>query len=393
MCDPLCGSTPIITFITGPPSSVENPRSAPLIRRTGTSLLRARPRRDPDRPTPRSTARHRRQAFRERPCRSPSTLREPSRRLPQLNQASPAAAARAPTVVGRCRRAPRSTGRPRLRCAPRWSTRRCPLRCAPADQLTAPGRPHRRAGREPRQAPRDRMGRRHRAPHPHADERFVARLPPGRAVAAPAPRGAGADRGARLGGGVLQRAGRRDVPRRTPAGTRAWAALGPDLCRVDADLGRCVEPVLAYDDPQAAVRRGAARPAGVLRGRQRVPQRGAVGRASSARSPPSATSPSATPSARRRRRQDAAGQPRTAPSGSPCPACAAGSPCTAATVSAAPLYAGRRRAPGSARTARSTGARTARSASTRAAPATTTTRRRTGTRRRSSSSSPSRRTG
>ena len=29
--------------------------------------------------------------------------------------------------------------------------------------------------------------------------------------------------------------------------------LGPDLCRVDADLGRCVELLLAYDDPQASL--------------------------------------------------------------------------------------------------------------------------------------------
>nr|MBA3288997.1 Fpg/Nei family DNA glycosylase [Acidimicrobiia bacterium] len=29
--------------------------------------------------------------------------------------------------------------------------------------------------------------------------------------------------------------------------------LGPDLCRTDADLGRCVQILLAYDDPQASV--------------------------------------------------------------------------------------------------------------------------------------------
>ena len=29
--------------------------------------------------------------------------------------------------------------------------------------------------------------------------------------------------------------------------------LGPDLSRVDADLGRCVELLLAYDDPQASL--------------------------------------------------------------------------------------------------------------------------------------------
>ena len=42
---------------------------------------------------------------------------------------------------------------------------------------------------------------------------------------------------------------------RLPDATRhpGLGGLGPDLCRVDADLGRCVELLLAYDDPQASL--------------------------------------------------------------------------------------------------------------------------------------------
>jgi endonuclease-8 len=32
-----------------------------------------------------------------------------------------------------------------------------------------------------------------------------------------------------------------------------FGRLGPDLCRVDADLGRCVELLLSYDDPRATM--------------------------------------------------------------------------------------------------------------------------------------------
>ncbi len=42
---------------------------------------------------------------------------------------------------------------------------------------------------------------------------------------------------------------------RLPDATRhpGLGGLGPDLSRVDADLGRCVELLLAYDDPQASL--------------------------------------------------------------------------------------------------------------------------------------------
>ena len=68
-----------------------------------------------------------------------------------------------------------------------------------------------------------------------------------------APRDAGAGRGAGLGGGVLQRSGRRDVPparRQPPPGL---GGLGPDLVPRRRRPRRCVELLLAYDDPQATL--------------------------------------------------------------------------------------------------------------------------------------------
>ena len=38
-----------------------------------------------------------------------------------------------------------------------------------------------------------------------------------------------------------------------PAGTPGCGGLGPDLCRADADLRRCIESLLAYDDPGASL--------------------------------------------------------------------------------------------------------------------------------------------
>jgi endonuclease-8 len=42
---------------------------------------------------------------------------------------------------------------------------------------------------------------------------------------------------------------------RSPDASRhpGLGGLGPDLCRVDADLGRCVQLLLAYDDPKATL--------------------------------------------------------------------------------------------------------------------------------------------
>ena len=89
-----------------------------------------------------------------------------------------------------------------------------------------------------------------------------------------------------MGGGVLQRADRRDVPpSRAVAATPGSGASGPTSCRVDADLDRCVELMLAYDDPTRLDQRGAPRPARVLRRRQRVSAARCCGPASSARAP------------------------------------------------------------------------------------------------------------
>ena len=160
---------------------------------------------------------------RPRPRRLPPVAPRPSVGTGGITRGGPPGA----YARSRCPRATRSTARRvRLRTAlvdhkmvrfeaPRLVGRR------------APGGADDRAGREPRQAPRDRVGRRRHPPHPHAHERVVARLSLGGAVAAPAPRDARRHRDRHVGGGVLQRADRRDVPQsRTspPPGTRAARA-------------------------------------------------------------------------------------------------------------------------------------------------------------------------
>ena len=146
----------------------------------------------------------------------------------------------------------------------------------------APGRAHDRARREPRQAPRDRVGRRRHPAHPHAHERVVAPLPPGRA--------AGSARTARcgplievdgVGGGVLQRPGRRDVPRArrrraipdsggsgpTSAASTPTSTAASSCCSPTTTRSAIVAEVLL--DQRVFCGR-----------RQRLPLRGAVGRAS-----------------------------------------------------------------------------------------------------------------
>ena len=58
VCDALCGSIPIITSIMGPPSSVGNRGRHSCFEGPARPSFEPRPRRDPDRPTLRSTARH-----------------------------------------------------------------------------------------------------------------------------------------------------------------------------------------------------------------------------------------------------------------------------------------------------------------------------------------------
>ena len=52
-----------------------------------------------------------------------------------------------------------------------------------------------------------------------------------------------------LGGGVLQRAARRDVPAARPAPAPGHGTLGPDLCKADADLGEVVNARLSLRGP------------------------------------------------------------------------------------------------------------------------------------------------
>ena len=149
--------------------------------------------------------------------------------------------------------------------------------------------------REPRQAPRGAVGRRRHPAHAHAHERVVAPLPhAARAGSEPHHHLRALDRGRRAGGPCAStpRSSRRTAGP-MPAATPASAGSGPISAAPTPTSHRCVELLRAYDDPRRQRRRGAARPAGVLRRRQRVPLRGAVGRAARARSPRSADLPEA----------------------------------------------------------------------------------------------------
>ena len=85
-----------------------------------------------------------------------------------------------------------------------------------------------------------------------------------------------------VGGGVLQRPGRRDLPRartasRHPGLGRARARPRAASTPTSTAASSCCSPTTIRERP---IGRGAPRPACVLRRRQRVPLRGAVGRAS-----------------------------------------------------------------------------------------------------------------
>ena len=137
----------------------------------------------------------------------------------------------------------------------------------------------------------------------------MAPLPLRGELAAAPPPDAGADRGPRLGRGVLQRPGRGDVPharRQPPPRSRRPRARPVPRRRRPRPVRRAADVVRR---PPAQPGRGPPRPARVLRRRQRLPLRGAVvGRAEPVR-------PDRQPARVRRRaprqpgRQAAAGQP------------------------------------------------------------------------------------
>ena len=85
--------------------------------------------------------------------------------------------------------------------------------------------------------------------------------------------------------------------------------LGPDLCRPDADLRRCIDALLAVRRPAGDRGRGVARSAGVLWGRQRLPLRGPLGLRDEPVRPGERARRGRRRSARPRRRQAVAGQP------------------------------------------------------------------------------------
>ena len=137
---------------------------------------------------------------------------------PKATRIFRAAARLRAALVGKQRRRPRGTTRSTR--PPRTRTRH---------------RDHR--GRRRRQAPPRALRRRARAAHAHADDRRVARLPPGRALAPTRSHRAGRPpRRRRHDRGVLRGADRRAAPRprrARPSVTRAsrmLERLGPDLC-------------------------------------------------------------------------------------------------------------------------------------------------------------------
>ena len=92
-------------------------------------------------------------------------------------------------------------------------------------QIASARRPDDRRGRGARQEPAHPVRRRPRAAHAPADERVVAPLPAGRAVAPARRPGAPRARGARRGRGLLRRAGGRAL--RGASGSRPSVALAP----------------------------------------------------------------------------------------------------------------------------------------------------------------------
>ena len=146
-----------------------------------------------------------------------------------------------------------------------------------------------RCGRSAGQEPADPVRRRPRAPDASADERLVAPLSAGRALASTARPGAARARGRWRGRGLLRRAGRRAVrDARRARSIRPCRGSGRTCWRPTSMRPRRIAGCAIPTRADADDRRRAARPARAGRHRQHLPERDAVGRA---RRPVRAASP------------------------------------------------------------------------------------------------------
>ena len=202
------------------------------------------------------------------------------------------------TADARGRHAP-PDGR-RARAAPRRPDRsRRPARGRPGPQVERVVGATIDARRGAGQEPADPVRQRPRAADPPPDERLVAPLPAGRALAPPAGPGAARHRGPGRGRGLLRRAGRRAVrdsaPRRSTRRSRRSGRTSStplrDRTQPPRRVRRLRDPARAGADDLG----GAARPAGARRDRQHLAERDPVrraGRSVGARRATSTTRPS-----------------------------------------------------------------------------------------------------
>ena len=231
------------------------------------------------------------------------------------------------STEARCPRATRSTGRPaglRPHLVGRTVTA-ARARAGRAAGRAARRRDHHR-GRGARQEPPDPVRQRPRAADPPPDERLVAPLPARRALAPAAGPGASRARGARARSPSASMRRWSSCSRRAPRrSTRRSRRLGPDLLAAGLRTGDA-EALRRLRDPARAGaddRRGAPRPAGAGRDRQRLQERGPVHRAGRAVRAvgdlDDATSPGSIGTARRlsptRRASERSRPPAVAPHG------------------------------------------------------------------------------
>ena len=121
------------------------------------------------------------------------------------------------------------------------------------------------------------MGRRPRARHPHAHDRVVASVSPGRELASALHTDARRHRGRRVGGGVFQRSERRDVPQSRQAPPSRHGPAGARSVQVRHRSRSGGQPAARLPRPECTACRSTAGSAGDVRRRQRVSMRGAVG--------------------------------------------------------------------------------------------------------------------